>query len=190
MLGSKSRTEKDRPGVMPPKAHMQDDTNRRPTNTSFRNVIKKKSPKRKYVTFVHSRRSSALHTILERTAMRYELQLRSIDGGGEHARRTSPANRKCIKTIRKSSIQHPNAVHLNIVYSIRMLFERRAAEAMCDRMSPWRERGRHGVREQRNRFCVIFITSARIQWPKKRQNEVESNFVRVHRFASQIVRVK
>lgn len=100
---------------------------------------KKKSPKRKYVTFVHSRRSSALHTILARTAMRYELQLRSIDGGGEHARRTSPANRKCIKTIRKSSIQHPNAVHLNIVYSIRMLFERRAAEAMCDRMSPWRE---------------------------------------------------
>lgn len=35
-------------------AHLQDDTKRRPTNTSIRYVMRKKKRKRMYVTFLHS----------------------------------------------------------------------------------------------------------------------------------------
>lgn len=50
--------------------------------------------------------------------------------------------------------------------------------------------GRHEVREQRNRIlCYIYHINSHPMTKKKRQNDVESNFARVHRVA-QIVHVK
>lgn len=139
------------------------------------------------------------------------LENRSMASNTHVAHRTSSTNRKCIKTILKSSIQHPSAVcstwTYRRIYVYVYIFNSTpwAVEAMCAiACSPGEtetgvrafEGGVASTKCVNNviEFCVIFITSTHIQWPKKseRQNDVESHIVRrscPSLRVSQIVRV-